>query len=185
MYSVILAGLILSLPVRYWPGQPAPHWIVTWIDRLWALFAVTFLAGYALMFVNVTSTPLPNGGIQYSTTRPPPIQYALIVIAVSLGGLALLGAGYVVRATAGALGPARIRDGWRAARAPVQVRRLTVSLAAAALAAAIGLTLGEPLKISTREGVSGLWGSAVEAVAAIVFFIALGSAWSAAGPRPD
>jgi hypothetical protein len=185
MYSVIMAGLILSLAVRYWPGQPAPHWIVTWTDRLWALLGVTFLAGAALSFINITSTPLPNGGVQYSTTRPQPIQYALIVIGVSLGGLALAGAGYVVRAAAGALEPARIRDGWRAARAGVHVRRLTVSLAVAALAATVGLTLGEPLKISTREGVSGLWGSAVEAVAAIVFFIALGSAWSAARPRPD
>jgi hypothetical protein len=187
MYPVIVAGLILSLAVRYWPGQPSPQWIVTWTDRLWMLLGMTFLAGTALSFFNITGTPLPNGGILYSTTRPQPIQYALIVIWGSLAVLALAGAGYVVRASASALEPARIREGWGRAAAGVHFRRLAGSLAVAAVALAVGLTLGEPLTIGTREGVAGPWGFAIEAVAAIVFFTALASAWSAARPfsRPD
>ena len=66
----IVAGLILSLVVRYWPGQPAPQWINTWTDRLWVLLGITFLAGAVLSFYNMTSTVLPNGGYRYSISRP-------------------------------------------------------------------------------------------------------------------
>ena len=168
----IVAGLILSLVVRYWPGQPAPPWINTWTDRLWVLLGITFLAGSVLSFYNMTHTVLPNGGYRYSVSRPQLVQYALIAIYVPLVILAVVGAGYVVRAAVGAV-----------SLAGVNFFKLGASLAVAAGALAVVLMLGDSLTI-TGEGVSNIWPFAIEIVAGVVFFTALASAWSAAKPSP-
>jgi hypothetical protein len=179
----IVAGLILSLVVRYWPGQPAPQWINTWTDRLWTLLAVVFLAGTALSFYNVTSTVLPDGGTLYSTRRPQLIQYALIAICGAIVIVALVGTGYVARSVASAISPARAREAWRTATDSVNFVRLGVSLAVAAVALGVGLMLGGPLT-GTMEGVSNIWPFVVQVVAAVVLFTALASAWSAAKGSP-
>src|SRR5690606_9944724 len=67
----IVGGLVLSLIVLYWPGQPAPQWLRDWLNRLWLLLGITFLAGMALSFYSMTSKPLAGGGVQYSTARHP------------------------------------------------------------------------------------------------------------------
>ena len=87
--------------------------------------------------------------------------------------LALVGAGYVVRAAVGAV-----------SLAGVNFFKLGASLAVAAGALAVGLMLGAPLTITTGEGVSNIWPFAIEVVAAVVFFTALASAWSAAKASP-
>ena len=173
MEFLIVAGLVLSLVVRYWPGQPAPQWINTWTDRLWLLLGVTFLAGSILSFYNMTSTVLPNGGYRYSITRPALIQYALLAFYVPLVILALVGAGYVARAAVGAV-----------SLAGVNFFKLGASLAVAAGAFTIGFLLGGPIIVTSSEGVTNLWPFAIEIVAAVVFFTALASAWSAAKASP-
>jgi hypothetical protein len=172
----IVAGLILSLVVRYWPGQPAPQWINTWTDRLWLLLAITFLVGSVPSLYNVTNTALSGGGYRYSVSRPALIQYALVAFYVPLVILALVGAGHIVRAAVGAVPLARAKDAW----VGVNFFKLGASLAVAAGALAIGFLLGGPLIVTSSEGVSNLWPFAIEIVAAVVFFTALASAWSAA-----
>jgi hypothetical protein len=127
-----------------------------------------FLGGSILSFYNMTHTVLPNGGYRYSTSRHQLIQYALLAFYVPLVILALVGAGYVVRAAVGAV-----------SFAGVNFFKLGASLAVAAGALAVGMTLGAPLTVSTGEGVSNMWPFAIEVVAAVVFFTALASAWSA------
>ena len=176
----IVAGLVLSLVVRYWPGQPAPQWSKTWTDRLWVLLAITFLAGSVMSLYNMTGVVLPNGAYRYSTSRPAFIQYALLAFYVPLVILALVGAGYVIRAAVGPVSPARAKDAWRTTTAGIDRFRFGASLAAAAAALAVGLMLGAPLTITSSEGVSNIGPFTVEIVAGVVFFTALASAWSAA-----
>jgi hypothetical protein len=174
----IVAGLILSVVVRHWPGQPAPQWIGTWTDRLWVLLAVTFLAGSALSFYNMTSEVLPNSGYRYSVSRPQAFQYALIAFYVPLVALALVGAGCIVRSAAGA-GLARARNAWSSDSDRTSLFKLGASLVVALGALAVGVMLGGSLTI-TGEGVSNVWPFVIEVLAATVLFLALASAWSAA-----
>jgi hypothetical protein len=178
MMYLLAAGLILSLIVRYWPGHPGPPWICTWIDRLWTLLGVTFLIGMVLGFFNTTTTVLPNGGFRYSWATPQPIQYVLAAICIALGILAVLGAIDVARSEARAYSLFALQAGTAAAAG--RFRKIGISLAVALAAILVSWGFGGPLTLSTNEGYSNVWPFAVDAVAAIVFFAALGSAWTAA-----
>jgi hypothetical protein len=178
----IVAGLVLSLVVLYWPGEAVPPWLRDWLNWLWILLGITFLAGIALSFYGMTSKPLPGGGTVYSASRPQYIQYALVVICVPLMLLTLLGAGYVASSVARGWSPSRVAEVWRTAAAGIQFRKLWASLAVALCALAVGLRFGAPVALSTDDAFTDLWRLAIYAVAAIVFFTALASAWSAVRP---
>jgi hypothetical protein len=181
----VVAGLILSLVILYWPGQPAPQWVRDWMNRLWLLLGVTFLAGMALSFYTMTSKALPNGGILYSTSRSHYIQYALIGIYIPLMLLTLLGAGYAARSIALQWPLSRALEAWRTAFAGIQFRKLWVSLAVALCALGVAVTFGTPVIITTDNPFPDLWGLAIYTVSAIVFLTALLSAWSAAKPSRE
>jgi hypothetical protein len=176
-------GLILSLVVRYWPGQPRPQWISDWIDRLWLLLGVTFLMGIILAFFNTTTTILPGGGSLHTWSTPREIRYVLAGICVPLAMLALLGAMQIARSETGVFS-----GRWEAAKAWAtagRLRRIGVCLTVALVAVAISLAYGGPLTYSSSEGYSDVLPSMISAVAAIVFFAALASAWSAARVPPE
>lgn len=177
----VVGGLVLSLIVLYWPGQPAPQWLRDWLNRLWLLLGITFLAGMALSFYSMTSKPLAGGGVQYSTARHPYIQHALTVIIIPLMLLTLLGVAHVVVSVARGWTVPRTQDAWRRATVSVQFRKLWASLAAALCALALGLAFGAQVAVS-NEGISDPWSLAINVVTAVAFFTALGSAWSAVRP---
>jgi hypothetical protein len=171
----IIAVLILSLVVRYWPGQPVPARINTWIDRLWLLFGLTFGLGVVLAFFNTTTTELPNGGFRYTMSSPRQVQYALIGISIPLTILALVGAGYVVRSGVKAVSVNLLQDAGK-----IRFRRIAISLAVALAAALVSWAFGGPLTFSTEEGSSSIVPLAIDVAAGVVFFAAVVSAWSAA-----
>src|SRR5262245_3023042 len=171
----IVACLILSLVVRYWPGQPAPVWVNTWIDRLWLLFGVIFGLGVVLAFFNTATTELPNGGFRYEMSTPKQIQYALAAAYVPLTILALVGAGYVIRSGVNALSHSLSQDAGKA-----RFRKVSISLGVALAAVVVSWAFGGPLTFSTEKGSSSIVPLAIDVAAGIVFFAALVSAWSAA-----
>jgi hypothetical protein len=176
-------GLILSLVVRYWPGQPPPQWISVWIDRLWLLLGVTLLIGIILAFFNTTTTILPRGGYLHTWSTPREIRYVLGGICVPLAMLALIGAIQIVRSEAGVFSRRReVAKAWATAG---RLRRIGLSLAVALGAVVVSFIYGGPLTYSSSEGYSDLVPSMISAVAAIVFFAALASAWSAARVPPE
>jgi hypothetical protein len=177
----VVGGLVLSLVVLYWPGQPTPQWLRDWLNRLWLVLGITFLAGTVLSFYNMTSKPLAGGGIQYSTARHPYIDYALIAIFIPLMLLTLLGAAYVVVSVARGWSVPRAQEAWHSATAGVQFRRLWASLAVALCALAVGVTFGAPVVV-TNEGISDPLGIVINGVTTVVFLTALASAWSAVKP---
>jgi hypothetical protein len=183
MWAYLAAtGLILSLIVRYWPGQPAPQWVIAWIDRLWLLLCVTFLLGIILAFFNTTTTVLPGGGYRQTWSTPQEIRYVLAAICVPLAVLAILGALQIARSEARVFSPR-----WEVARAWAAGGRLLkigVSLVVALVAVVVSWAFGGPLTFSSSEGYSNVLPSVIDAVAAIVFFTALASAWNAAKVPP-
>jgi hypothetical protein len=176
----VVAGLILSLVVRYWPGRSPPQWIGRWIDRLWLLLAITFLLGMALAFFNESTTVLPNGGVRHTWSTPQAIRYVLAAIYVPLGVLAVLGTLYVVRSEARAFWLSLPRDAAGTWATLVRLRRIAISLAIALAAAVVSWQFGGPLTLTSGEGYTSVWPFVIDAVAAVVFFTALASAWSAA-----
>src|SRR5262245_47675861 len=172
------AGLILSLIVRYWPGQPPAQWVIAWIDRLWLLLGVTFFAGIILAFFNTTTTVLPNGGYRQTWSTPQEIKYVLGAICVPLAMLAILGILHIARLEAGVFS-----GRWEVARAWAtggRLRKIGASLAVAVGAVVVAWTFGGPLTFSSSQGYSSVWRSVIDAIAAIVFVTALASAWMAA-----
>jgi hypothetical protein len=177
------AGLVLSLVVRYWPGHPPPQWITAWIDRLWLLLGVTFLLGIILAFFNTTTTVLPSGGYRQTWSTPQEIRYVLAAICVPLAVIAILGALQIAKSEAGVFS-----GRWEAARVWAtggRLGRIGVSLAVAVSAAVVSWTFGGPLTFSSSEGYSSVWPSVIDAIAAVVFFTALASAWMAAKVPPE
>jgi hypothetical protein len=178
MAYFVVAALILSLVVRYWPGQPAPPAINLWVDRLWVLFGVVFALGIVLAFFNTSTTQLPGGGVRYSWSTPAFIRYALAAIYIPIGLLAVLGAVQIARSEARAYATAPQGSG--RSTAGIRLRKLAASAVAALIAIAISLAFGGPLVFSTEQGYSSVVPFIVDMVAAVVFFAALGWAWGVA-----
>ena len=143
----VIAVLILSLVVRYWPGQPAPAWVNIWIDRLWLLFGLTFGVGIVLAFVYATKTELPNGAFHFVAATPKQIQYVLAAIYIPLAILALVGAAYVVRS-----GVRTLSIHLSQADGKIRLRRIGLSLAVALAAVTVSWAFGGPLTFSSQDG---------------------------------
>lgn len=175
----VVAGLILSLIVRYWPRQPPPRWIGRWIDRLWLLLAATLLLGMAFAAFNKSTVVLPGGGVRHTWSAPQVIQHALVAIYILIGVLAVLGAFHVARSEARALWLSLPRDAAGSWATPERLRRIALSLAIAAGAAVVSWQLGGPLTLTSTDGWT-VWPFVVDLAAAVVFFTAVVAAWSAA-----
>jgi hypothetical protein len=154
-----------------------------WIDRLWLLLAVTLFGGIVLAFFNTTTTVLPDGGVRHTWSTPQAIQYMLVAIYVPLAALAIVGALYVAQSEARAF--SLPRDAARAWATGARLRKIGISLAIALAAAAVSWSLGGSLTSSSNEGYSNVWPFVFNMIAAIVFFTALASAWTAARAPPD
>jgi hypothetical protein len=171
----IVAVLILSLVVRYWPGQSVPAWINQWLDRVWLLLGLTFGLGIALAFFNATKIELPHGGYQFSASTPKEIQYVLMALCIPLTVLTSLGMIQVARSYVAAWS----QIAWTGPAIRIQFRNVAVSILVALAAIGACWAFGGPFTYSSEEGYSSIIPLVVDIVATMVFFAALGSAWNA------
>jgi Na+-translocating ferredoxin:NAD+ oxidoreductase RnfD subunit len=175
MTYLVGSVFVASLVVRYWPGQPPARRVSSWIDWLWLLIGVVFVAGLVLAFFNVATTPLPGGGFLHRWSIPSEVGYAFAAISVPLAMLTILGAGQIARAEARAFSP----DAVRAWATGGRLRRIGIRLAVA-LAAAGVLSLVGGSTLRSDSTYSDALSFAVGLTATIALLAALVSAWRAA-----
>jgi hypothetical protein len=171
----IVAVLILSLVVRYWPGEAVPAWIRQWLDRVWLMLALTFALGISLALYNVTKSELPHGGYQLQALTPKEIQYVLMALCIPLTVLTILGMIQGARSSIAAWS----QIAGKTTLIQFQSGRMAMSVLVALAAIGAHWAFGGPFTFSSEEGYSSIVPLVVDIVATMAFFAALGSAWNA------
>ncbi len=92
---VFIAAIVLSMLVTSTLGASVPVWIRTSVNILWGVFALAFVVGIPLAFMNETRTTTPGGGILISMQTPRFLQVIMLLAIAATLMISVLGTAYI------------------------------------------------------------------------------------------